>query len=63
MSSCDDYGLLFENIHDLQRHVKSWCPDNVSFKRKRGDEDDEDQPPPKRFLINPKENEEEKENQ
>lgn len=24
MSSCDDCGLLFENIHDLQRHVKRW---------------------------------------
>lgn len=63
MSSCDDCGLLFESIHDLQRHVKRWCPEIFSLKRKRGDEDDEDQPPPKRFLINPEDKEEEKENQ
>ena len=63
MPSCDDCGLLFENIHDLQRHVKRWCPENFSLKRKRGDEDDEDQPPSKRFLINPEEKEEEQENQ
>ena len=24
---CDDCGMVFENIHDLQRHVKKWCPD------------------------------------
>ena len=25
MISCDDCGILFENIHDLQRHLKTWC--------------------------------------
>lgn len=63
MSSCDDCGLLFENIHDLQRHVKRWCPEIFSLKKKRGDKDDKNQPPPKRLLINPEEKEEEKENQ
>lgn len=27
MPSCDDRGLVFENMHDLQRHVKKWCPE------------------------------------
>lgn len=63
MSSCDDCGLLFENTHDLQRHVKRWCPENVSLKRKRVDEDDEDQPHSKRFLVDLEEKEDEKENQ
>ena len=40
MPSCDDCGLLFENIHNLQKHVKNWC--HESSKRKR--ENDE-------FLI------------
>ena len=33
MPSCDDCGLLFENIHSLQKHVKNWC--HESNKRKR----------------------------
>ena len=33
MPSCDDCGLLFENIHNLQKHVKNWC--HESSKRKR----------------------------
>ena len=33
MPSCDDCGLLFENIHNLQKHVKNWC--HESNKRKR----------------------------
>ena len=32
MPSCDDCGLLFENIHNLQKHVKNWC--HESSKRK-----------------------------
>ena len=40
MPSCDDCGLLFENTHNLQKHVKNWC--HESNKRKR--ENDE-------FLI------------
>ena len=27
MASCDDCGIMFENVHDLQRHVKCWCPE------------------------------------
>ena len=34
--ACDDCGLLLENIHDLQRHVKNWCPEkDFTLKRKR----------------------------
>jgi len=28
MPSCNDCGVMFENMHDLQRHVKMWCPEN-----------------------------------
>lgn len=62
MPFCDDCGLLFDNMHDLERHVKRCCPEKFSLKRKRGDEDDEDQPPFKQFLITPEEKEERKEN-
>ena len=34
MPSCDDCGLVFENVHDLQRHVKRWCPEN---RERKGD--------------------------
>ena len=28
-NSCDDCGLVFDTMHDVQRHVKSgWCPEN-----------------------------------
>ena len=33
MVSCDECGLMFENIHDLQRHVKNWCPETVPAKK------------------------------
>ena len=51
MPSCDDCGLIFENMHDLQRHIKTWCPENGSIKRKREEEgeDIEDQPPTKKI--------------
>ena len=33
--ACDDYGLLLENIHDLQKHVKNRFPEkNFTLKRK-----------------------------
>jgi hypothetical protein len=36
MSSCDDCGLIFQDTHDLQRHVKKWCPESqVSLPSKR----------------------------
>lgn len=64
MPSCDDCGLVFENMHDLQRHIKTWCPENVSLKRKRDDKEiEEDQPPKKWILFEPEEKEEDKENQ
>jgi len=59
MPSCDDCGLMFETMHDLQRHIKQWCPENKSLKRKR-DEDDEDIPDKKsKFEWIPYESEEE----
>ena len=27
MPSCDDCGLVFDHITDLQRHIKFWCPE------------------------------------
>ena len=27
MPSCDDCGLVFDSIHDVLKHVKSWCPE------------------------------------
>ena len=26
MISCDDCGIVLESIHDLQKHLKTWCP-------------------------------------
>jgi hypothetical protein len=26
MVSCDDCGIVLDNIHDLQQHLKLWCP-------------------------------------
>lgn len=64
MSSCDDCGIVFENMHDLQRHIKTWCPENVPLKRKRDNEEIEEDPPPKKWIpFEPKEKEEDKENQ
>lgn len=34
MASCDDCGLVFDSTHDLQRHIKTWCPENENRKRK-----------------------------
>jgi hypothetical protein len=25
--SCDDCGVVLDNMYDLQRHIKSWCPE------------------------------------
>jgi hypothetical protein len=37
MPSCDDCGLIFENISDLARHMNRWYPENDDLKRKRED--------------------------
>ena len=29
MPSCDDCVIVFENIHDLQNHVKRWCEEGL----------------------------------
>ena len=43
-AACDDCGLLFDSVHDVQRHVKSgWCPENSEPpSKKRKVEVDED---------------------
>ena len=33
MSSCDDCGIVFENIHDLQNHVKRWCQEGSGLQK------------------------------
>jgi hypothetical protein len=42
MPNCDDCGQVFATLHNLQRHVKLWCPERTSLKRKRDDDDDSD---------------------
>ena len=41
MPSCDDCGLIFENISDLARHMNRWCPKNNDLERKRKDDEDD----------------------
>jgi hypothetical protein len=36
--SCDECGVLFNNLHDLQQHIRKWCPVNDD------DDDDDDVP-------------------
>ena len=57
MPSCDDCGLLFETMHDLQRHVKTWCLENTAKRRM-----DEDKAPPskRRALEDTRHHEDEK---
>ncbi|KAL4239956.1 hypothetical protein ACF0H5_000753 [Mactra antiquata] len=40
MPSCDDCDVMFENVHDLQNHVKRWCPEHQPPKRELAEEDD-----------------------
>ena len=44
---CDDCGLLFDTVYDVQRHVKrGWCPETTqSKKRKIEEETDEENGP------------------
>lgn len=35
MISCDDCGVVLESLHNLQRHIKTWCPDKNPLKRKQ----------------------------
>jgi len=39
MPSCDDCVVVLDSMHYLQRHIKTWCPESESLKRKRDDED------------------------
>ena len=40
--SCDDCGIMFVSIHDLQNHIKTWCPENHEFNLKRKHENEMD---------------------
>lgn len=46
--SCDDCGVMFDSMHNLQRHIKTWCPENESLKRKREDADTTEDSPSKK---------------
>ena len=41
MPSCDDCGLMFENIPELARHMNRCYPENNDLKRKREDDEDD----------------------
>ena len=45
--ACNDCGLLFDTVHDVQRHVKcGWCPETTQSKKRKIEEDtDEDDGP------------------
>ncbi len=47
MASC---GLVFDSPHDLQRHIKRWCPENENRKRQLS-LDDHEEPPKKKHHI------------
>ncbi|CAC5385559.1 unnamed protein product [Mytilus coruscus] len=46
--SCDDCGVVLDIMHDLQRHIKHWCPENESLKRKRDNEELDNENPSKK---------------
>ncbi|CAC5382704.1 unnamed protein product [Mytilus coruscus] len=52
MPSCDDCGVVLDSMHDIQRHIKQWCPENESLKRKRDYENLYDENPSEK--SNPK---------
>lgn len=33
MIGCEDCGIVFENVHDLQKHVETWCLEQYPTKR------------------------------
>lgn len=51
MVSCDDCGLVFDSTHDLQRHIKRWCPENDNRKRQLSLDDYEEPPKKKRHIF------------
>ena len=44
MLPCDHCGPVFETIHDLQRHITRWCPENEDLPLKRKISGDEEYP-------------------
>ena len=57
MISCENCGVVFENLHDLEKHVKTWCAEQT----KRNDE--YEFPPSKRTRLDESlDNEDEEQN-
>lgn len=48
-NACDDCGLLFDSIHDVQRHVKNWCQENGRNNKRKSDSESE--PDLKRMRV------------
>ena len=42
---------LFENLHDLQRHIKTWCPEQNQLKRKQPEVPSEEIEPSKNLKL------------
>ena len=62
--SCDECGVLFNNPHDLQKHVRTWCPEQPPFKRYRFDDHTDEMRREKLQtpnMITPSESDEERE--
>lgn len=57
MISCEDCGIVFENLHDLQKHIKTWCPEQQPAKR----DHDYESPPEKRIKLDKISNNEDRE--
>ena len=51
MQSCDICGLVFENIHDLQRHITRWCPENEDLPLKRRNISEDEVYPAKIYKL------------
>ena len=34
-STCDECRSMFQDIHDLQKHIRTWCPAQSAYKRPR----------------------------
>lgn len=47
--ACDDCGLLFDSIHDVQRHVKKWCQENGHNNKRKNE--NESEPDSKRMRL------------
>lgn len=49
--SCDDCGIVFENLHDLQKHIKTCCPEQNQLKGKQPEALSEEIEPSKKNKV------------